>query len=532
MLSNKEISKHIKLLAELMDLHNENSFKVKAYQNASFQIGKYASPIAELAEADIEKIPGVGKNMAPKITELIHTESIATLDDLITATPHGVLNMLSIKGLGASKVKALWQEHHIEDVDQLLEHCISHKIRTFKGFAEKTEQSIREAIEFKKQNERNILFSQAELFVAEIEKKFKEKNISYHVTGGMYRKDEIIEHIDFVVLQSPETQDLIAEIQETYKNIDFEFHLYTEEKNAPSTLFKTSAQDQFLSRFPNIRSDASESEIFEENNLPYMIPEMRNGLHEWDWIKTYKTEDIIDYKDLKGALHNHSRWSDGMHTIEEMAGECMRLGFSYFGIADHSKSATYARGLNENQIQKQHEEVDVLNQKYPQFKILKGIEADILSDGSLDYSHDILSSFDYVVASVHSVLNMNKDRATQRLLKAIENPYTSILGHPSGRLLLQRKGYELDYDMIFDACKQNQVIIEINANPWRLDLDWRLIYSAMEKGCLFSINPDAHKKETLTDMRYGVNVARKAGLNKERVINTFEHDKLRGVFKK
>ena len=229
-------------------------------------------------------------------------------------------------------------------------------------------------------------------------------------------------------------------------------------------------------------------------------------------------------------MHNHSKWSDGLFTIEEMAKHCISKGHQYLGMGDHSKSAFYANGMKEFQIIEQHKEIDALNAKYPAFKIFKGIECDILYDGSMDYENDVLTSFDYVVASVHSILKMTEEKAMQRLIGAIENPHTTILGHPTGRLLLMREGYPIDHKKMIDACVANRVVIEINANPYRLDLDWRWIDYALNKGAMLSINPDAHDLDGFADMYFGTLVARKGGLTKEHCLNAMNVEELTAYF--
>jgi DNA polymerase (family 10) len=252
---------------------------------------------------------------------------------------------------------------------------------------------------------------------------------------------------------------------------------------------------------------------------------MREGINEFEWIKKNKNEDLVTWESLKGILHNHSTYSDGQHSLEQMAIYCKELGFEYLGIADHSQSATYASGLLITKVQQQHAEIEQLNKKLSidrPFKILKGIESDILGDGSLDYPDEILASFDYVVASVHSNLTMNQARATERLVRAIENPYTTILGHPTGRLLLSRQGYPIDYKEVIDCCAANGVVIEINASPYRLDLDWRWIEYSIDQNVMLSINPDAHEMQGYHDMHYGIAVARKGGLTKNMTFNAFD----------
>ena len=261
----------------------------------------------------------------------------------------------------------------------------------------------------------------------------------------------------------------------------------------------------------------SEKALYEDRGFPFILPELRDlPIEESSKINT---ENLVRWDNIRGILHNHSTYSDGANSLEEMALACRDLGMEYLGICDHSKSAFYAGGLSIEKVIQQHAEIEKLNSKLAPFKILKGIESDILSDGSLDYLDEILESFDLVVTSVHSILNMDMDRATKRLITAIENPYTTILGHPTGRLLLSRKGYPIDYKKVIDACAANGVIMELNAHPYRLDIDWRWIPYCMEKGVQISINPDAHKKEGYNDMHYGIHVARKGGLTNDFLFN-------------
>ena len=266
----------------------------------------------------------------------------------------------------------------------------------------------------------------------------------------------------------------------------------------------------------------TEQAIYEKAGLAYVEPELREGLNEIELSKANDLPILIKYEDLKGSLHNHSTWSDGVNTLQEMALYCKdHLQLEYLGICDHSKSAFYANGLNEQRVYAQHKEIDALNEQLAPFKIFKGIESDILYDGSLDYPAEILKTFDFVVASVHSILRMDEEKATSRLVTAIENPYTTILGHPTGRLLLSRKGYPIDYIKVIDACAANNVVIEINSNPLRLDLDWRWHRYALEKGVLLAINPDAHRTEGFHDMNYGILIGRKGGLQATQCLNAF-----------
>jgi len=288
------------------------------------------------------------------------------------------------------------------------------------------------------------------------------------------------------------------------------------------SLYKTWKKGQFQ----------TDTELFEQLGKPFIPADLRIGKFEWNQDFQSKSESLVQFSDLNGCLHNHSKYSDGKNTIEEMATWCISQGWQYFGIADHSKSAQYANGLFEEMVQKQWAEIDLINQKLGTFKVLKGIESDILSDGSLDYEADILQGFDYVVASVHSAMKMDISTATYRLIKAIENPYTTILGHCSGRILLKRPGYPLDYQKIIDACIANGVVIEINAHPSRLDMDWENLSTAIEKGAIISINPDAHEKEGMRLMTYGTFMARKAGAARENVLNAMSLENIQTFLQK
>jgi DNA polymerase (family 10) len=308
------------------------------------------------------------------------------------------------------------------------------------------------------------------------------------------------------------------------------------EENFYYQLFVETASEEHLKQLDVLPDENieynSEEEVYESIGLTYIEPELREGRNEILLAKSNQLPELIEYEDLRGPLHNHSQWSDGQNTIEEMALWCINKGYSYLGMADHSKAAFYAQGLSEERVYAQQKEIDALNLKYPNFKIFKGIECDILNDGSLDYDNDVLKTFDYVVASVHSNLKMTEEKAMMRLLNAIENPYTTILGHPTGRLLLMREGYPINHKKIIDACAANGVHIEINANPYRLDIDWRYIDYAMEKGVMLSINPDAHELDGFLDMYFGTLVARKGGLTKEACLNCLETDDILKHFKK
>jgi DNA polymerase (family 10) len=554
-MENKPISRTLRLLAQLMELHEENSFKIKSVTNAAFKIDKLPFAIAKKTAEEISEIDGIGKSIAAKIIELLNTGSLKELEDILLITPPGIVEMLSIKGIGPKKISTIWHDLQIDTVGELYYACNENRLIEAKGFGLKTQEDIKKVIEFKMAANGKFLYAQIEetanQLLHELTTWLQKKNpdVILKLAGDFRRTCEIIEEIIIVI--GDENIKSITQNIEAFELLDFELInnntftaqtesgikiklFITEKTNFYLDFFKLTGNQEHTKKVLNLAGNgpfANEEEIYEKAGLAFILPELRENVGEIELAKNNKLPELITYNNLKGSLHNHSDWSDGVNTLEEMALFCKNnLKLDYLGICDHSKSAFYAKGLNEQQVYAQQQQIDQLNQKLAPFKIFKGIESDILNDGSLDYSNDILKTFDFVVASVHSNLKMDKDKATTRLLKAIENPFTTILGHPTGRLLLSRKGYDIDYQKVIDACAANQVVIEINANPLRLDLDWRWHRYALEKGVLLSINPDAHRKEGFHDMKFGVLVARKGGLTADKCLNAFSLSEITSYF--
>ena len=460
--------------------------------------------------------------------------------------------MMQIKGIGPKKILVIWKDLGIDTVGELYYACNENRLIEAKGFGLKTQEEIKQKIEFNMASNGRFLYAKVENLADQllnlVKKEFNTEQI--YITGQFRRKCEIIDSLDFLVLgkASQEIKEKLilnglenAELNEqgikckTESGLTIYFSFCNSEELGKELILKTGNEEHINSIFSIIGGadlkNKSEKQIYEVAGLSFIEPELREGTNEIELAKTNKLPELIEYADLKGSLHNHSTWSDGVHTLQEMASYCKNeLNLEYFGICDHSKSAFYANGLSELRVAAQHREIDELNIKLAPFKIFKGIESDILYDGSLDYSNEVLSSFDFVVASVHSILNMTEDKATERLIKAIENPYTTILGHPTGRLLLSRSGYPIDHKKVIDACAANNVMIEINANPLRLDLDWRWHQYAISNGVLLSINPDAHRVEGHLDMKYGTLIARKGGLSKLNCLNAMNLDQICKVF--
>nr|WP_293012578.1 DNA polymerase/3'-5' exonuclease PolX [Mongoliibacter sp.] len=534
-----------------MELHDENTFKIRSYQSAvnAVERGEDVSIVDKSIE-ELQKISGVGKSIAEVIYSFYTTGSSAYLDELLDKTPMGILEVLEIKGLGPKKVKVLWEQMDITSTHELLEACQAGQVAKIKGFGEKTQESIIQALEFRAANMGKWLFADIEESMESLGRKLAEvKGVKKIVAVGDFaRKMEIIETVEWLI-SSENHQDVMAgldnvEILEKDLKTSSPFkwrgklkdpevqlliHLSEDKNFISEKLLRTGSKAHLLYPVMENKTMAAiiretqdavrEEEIYEKAGLSWVPEELREGFIEFDLSKNGGFDKLIQEDDLKGILHNHSTYSDGKHTLRQMAEFCKEQGYEYLGISDHSRTASYAGGLDIDKVYKQQEEIDRLNKELAPFRVFKGIESDILTDGSLDYPKEVLASFDFIVASIHSGLSMDRKKATARLLKAIENPYTTILGHPTGRLLLRREGYPVDHKVIIDACAGNHVVIEINANPWRLDLDWRWIQYALEKGVKLAINPDAHEMEGYADMRYGVIAGRKGGLTREMTFN-------------
>ena len=530
-MDNYEIADQLSLLSKLMDIHGENSFKSKSYSSAAFAIEKLPQDITALPKEKISGIKGIGDSVGKKVVELIETGALQALQDYITKTPEGVLEMMNIKGLGPKKINVIWKEMGISTIEQLSQACEENRIADKKGFGEKTQQNILASIRFQQQNAGKYLYAKLEPFAEAFTLKLKEKFTEgkFELTGAFRRQLEIIESLEWVTTVSSadlknylitEQVQLVADrdgmlILSAEDTLLLHFYI-TPEKEFYPKLFETSCSSEFLESWKKQHSKtinySSEEEIFQAAALPFIPASRRETAEVLQLPHDQMEKELISTKDIRGLVHSHSNWSDGAHTIEEMAQELIRLGFEYMVISDHSKAAYYANGLTEQRIREQHRYVDELNQKLAPFRIFKSIECDILSDGALDYENKILAGFDLVITSIHSNLVMDEEKAMKRLLGAITNPYTTILGHMTGRQLLRRKGYPVDHRMIIDACADNNVVIEINANPNRLDMDWRWVEYALQKAVMLSINPDAHTIDEFHNIKYGVLVTQKGGL--------------------
>ncbi len=533
MLSNSEVASMLKTLSELMELHGEDDFSAKSLSVAAFQMGKLTENVTEMNKSELEK--QFNKSVVSRINEIKETGTLEMLEELVELTPSGIFEMMRIKGLGGKKLAIIWKKAGIDNIDALLKACRNKELSQISGFGEKTQQNIIRSIEDYKSNSGKFHFAtvaeEADKLVELLKKILKIDKIS--LCGEVRRQCNIVAKIEilctitkkkflanksafkFFIIESSTENELTGH---TINELPFTIH-FTSERDYYYDLFVKTGSEKHVNKImetlpAKTAHYKSESDIYEKAGLSYIFPELREDLAEWEFTTHQKTESLITDKDIKGVVHNHTTWSDGVDTLKDFVGACQKKGFEYVVISDHSKHAHYAGGLTEDQIIKQHAEIDDLNKKLSPFKILKSIESDILISGDLDYNDSFLKRFDLVIISVHQLLKMDEEKATRRLLKAIENPHTTILGHMTGRQLLIRSGYPVNAKKIIDACAENDVIIEINANPYRLDIDYTLIPYALKKGVMISVNPDAHSIGEIDNIHWGVASTRKGGLTK------------------
>lgn len=538
-MNNQDIAKSFQLLGELMELHGENPFKIRSYQNAYLTLRKLATPLSNLTEDELEAIPGVGKAIASKIRELCNTGKLETLEKYRAGTPPGVEELLNIKGLGPKKLRVIWKELGVESLGELQYALNENRLLELKGFGKKTQDEVQKQLDFYKTYQNQFLYASLEVEAQQLLEQLAQllPGIRVEWTGALRRRDPVLDEITILIgsEQLPQTSlvdilEFIEQHQEgitgkTKSGFPVKLLLSSEETFVTTQFIRTAEQsflEGFLDRLPTRSLDSAldEATIFQRAGLDWIAPELREGTAFLSKAISNTLPALIEASDIKGVVHTHSTYSDGINSIRDMARHAAALGYTYLVITDHSKSAFYANGLSVERLQEQWKEIDQLNQELAPFQIFKGIESDILYDGSLDYTDDILEQFDLVIASVHSQLKMDEAKATARLLQAIAHPCTRILGHPTGRLLLSRSGYPIDHKQIIDACRDHRVAIELNANPYRLDLDYRWIQYAIEQEVPISINPDAHSISGIKDIHYGVLAARKGGLTRAHCLNS------------
>ena len=571
-MTNQEVAEKLREIYNLMQLAGENRFRAIAFDRAAQTIEGLNDEIAKhIKEGTLTDIKGIGKSIAEDIQAYAETGAMPVLEDLKERVPKGLIEWLNISGLGPKNIVKIHQELGITEITELKEACQSGAVADLPGLGQKSADKIIKSIEYLEKFGERARLDQA-LEIAEPVFEFV-KNLDgvqqCEIAGSLRRSRETIGDVDILVAANPEdaesifdkfvNHELVVEVlgrgdtkssvrTENGRQVDLrivkpdEFPAalmyFTGSKEHNIVLRQRARErgmalneyglfklnDQNETDFDQPVKTSSEDEIYRKLDLNFVPPEHREDRGEFEFYEEHQSMDLVSESNIKGVVHAHSTWSDGKYTIKQMAEACMERGFEYLGLTDHSKTAAYAGGLTIDQVKQQWEEIDLLNEEFKSegknFKIFKGMESDILSDGSLDYPDEILAGFDFVITSVHSGLSMSLEDMMTRFENAIKNPYTRIVGHPTGRLLLKREESKLDLNRLIELAAEHNTVIEINASPWRLDLDWKFGNKAKEVGLMTSINPDAHATEGIDDIRYGVMIARKAKFEPARVLNT------------
>ncbi|MCR4440634.1 MAG: DNA polymerase/3'-5' exonuclease PolX [Peptococcaceae bacterium] len=564
-MNKHEVARVLREIGLLLELKEDNPFKSRAYYNGARAVELLQEDLQALvSEKKLEGIKGIGKALSEKISELVLTGDLAYYRRLKASLPEGVLELLKIPGLGPKKVKALYEELDISSLRELEYACKENRLVELRGFGGKTQSEVMAAIDYLKKFQDQYYYAEALgqglALLEEIKKHPGTKEAS--LAGSIRRAREVVKDIDLVaagedteklnrffaglpqvreVLESGGTCSLVrleTGIRAKLRVVGREEYPYalcyfTGSKEHNAALRRLAGGKGYTISERGLFAGEKkidcrcEDEIFQVLGLSFIPPELREDNGEIEAANRGRLPQLVEDGDIKGVFHIHTSYSDGVNSLEEMVAEAARLGFQYIGISDHSQSAYYALGLKEDRLRKQQEEIAALREKYPQIAVFSGIESDIRADGSLDYPDEVLDSFDFVVASVHSHFKMPEEEMTRRLVRAMRHPAVTMLGHPTGRLLLAREGYRVNMETILETARENGVIIELNASPARLDLDWRHLRKARELGVLVAINPDAHRLEELNDVYYGVRVARKGWLEKKDVFNCLEAQEIR-----
>lgn len=556
---NADIAAAFEEMADLLEIKGENPFRIRAYRNAARAIADMGEALQDRVErgVDLTELPGIGKDLAQKIGQLVITGRIAQLEELRAEMPPGLLDMLRLPGLGPKRVKMLHHDLGIHDLPQLAEAARSGKIRALKGFGEKIEATILKAIETRQSEGRRFrraaVAPYAEALLAYLR---KVPGVQQAELAGSYRRaretigdlDVLVEAADSAAVMEAftaydEVQQVLAK-GETKSSVRLRAGLQVDLRVVPGESFGAAlqyftgskehniavrkiAQGQGLkvneygvSRGETVIAGRTEREVYAALGLDCPPPEIRENRGEVERAAQRQLPRLIERADIRGDLHNHSTWSDGANTIEEMARAAQALGYEYLAICDHSKRLTVAHGLDEKRLARQIAEIDKLNERLKGFQILKGVECDILEDGTLDLADAILEQLDLVVVSVHSKFNLTREQQTARVLKALDHHCTSILAHPTGRLILERDPYEIDIPRVIEHAKQRGCFLELNANPMRLDLNDVYCQMAKAAGVLISIDVDGHQVQDLGNIAFGISQARRGWLEKRDVLNT------------
>jgi len=568
-MTKEDIASVLEKIATLLELKDENPFKVRAYTNAARAIETFGANVSSFQDEEaVAKIPGIGKSIALKIKELCETGSLKYFQELTAEFPPGVLELFSLPGLGAKKIKALHDKLGINSIEQLQKACEDGRVAELAGFGKTTQQKLCDAVARRAAHAGSFQFGQvaaeAESMGADLAA--HESALQVDVAGSYRRRKEIVHDLDLLVatnepvamakffVSHPLVESIIAQgptkssvrlrsgVQcdlrvVTRAEYPFALAYFTGNKEHNIEMRSRALQRGWtlneyrlaavpvdpkakkkrpVKKIPQVRDEA---DLYGAVDLDFIPPELRENCGEFEAAEQHSLPKLIEKENLRGTFHCHTIASDGHNSLEEMAEAAQELGLEYLGIADHSRSSVQGHGIDAEKLLEQITAIRKLNKKFDGFRLFAGIECDILRDGSLDFPDEILSQLDYVVASVHSVFNLSESEMTQRVIRALENRFVTILAHPTGRLLLKRDPYEIDIPAVLDAAACTGTWIELNAAPKRLDLDWRWWPLAKQKGVKCVINPDAHRTERLQDLWFGIGIARKGWLTKNDVVN-------------
>ncbi len=571
---NEELAAVFDEIAVLIELGEDNPFRARAYANAARTIRSLPEDINMMeANGSIASVKGLGKELRSHISEYLASGKITLKDTLVAAIEPGLIEMLRINGLGPKRIRAIHEALQIQSINALADACRDGKVAALPGFGPKSAANILKNIEFLQEQQAYVRLDIAAAALQSVIDELKQfpliKMIS--AAGSVRRRKEIAHDLDAVASVAKEedraaVMDAFTHVSAAQEilahgltkstillraGIKMDLRVVTEDTFATALLHFTGSKESNVAlrslagkagmkineygvwRGEERLDIVDEAGVYAALGLAYIEPELREDRGEFEAAANNILPNLVTEADVKGPLHCHTNWSDGAASLEEMAEGARALGYMYIGICDHSQAAAYAHGLSPADAARQHKEIDALNRKYgAAFHIFKGTECDILKDGALDFDNDTLASFDFVVASIHSAFQQSEEEQTQRLLRALSNPYVTILGHLTGRLLLQREGYSVDIPAILSAAGKRGVAVEINANPQRLDLDWRWHKTAAQLGVYLPICPDAHTVAGLKDVAYGIGAARKGWLETKHIPNTWDTETLRQWFLK
>jgi DNA polymerase (family 10) len=566
-MTNAEIASVFEQIADLLEFQGANPFRVRAYRNAARTIHDLTEAVADIvadSSRSLTEMPGIGADLADKIATLVRTGSLPMLEELLAEVPESVLAIMRVPGLGPKRAAAIYHQLHVSTLEELRAACEAHRVRELKGFGEKTEQAILRGLEIASEAERRILWAEADQYVQEILAHMRSAPVIEQIAAaGSYRRGkDTVGDLDFLVIAADSTAVLdhfgrypgIATVLargETKMSVRLTTGVQVDVRAVPAASFGAALQYFTGSKEHNIvlRARAkdrglkineygvfhgekqiagrTEEEVYAALDLPCFPPELREARWEFAWAEAGELPPLIELADIRGDLHMHSTWSDGLAGIEQMATAARERGLQYIAITDHSKRVSMANGLDAQRLRQQWAEIDQLNKKLRGIVVLKGIEVDILERGGLDLPDDVLAEADWVVASLHYGQSQLRERITRRIIEALANPHVDALAHPTGRMLKQRKPYQVDLEAVFKAAREHGKLLELNAHPSRLDLDDVACAAAKRHGVLIVISTDAHRPDGLDAMRYGVLQARRGGLGKEDVANTRTWDQLR-----